>query len=195
MWSSAGATVWLTGLPAAGKTSLALELIGLLEQRGIDAHHLDGDALRLGLCADLTFDRESRRENVRRAAELAKLLAAQGAVSVVSLVSPYATDRNAARALHAAAEVAFVEVWLDTPLAECRRRDPKGLYRRSNRGQIKQMTGVDDPYEPPAAPELVLRPDDGDPRQCARLVIEVLGARISGDESHARDPARQFSLL
>ena len=188
-----GASIWLTGLPAAGKSSLARALIGLLERAGVDCHHLDGDELRKGLCRDLGFDRESRRENVRRAGELAKLLASQRAVSVVSLVSPYARDRDAARALHEGAGLLFIEVWLDTPLAECQRRDPKRLYARSSSGQVKRMTGIDDPYEPPLRPDLVLRPGDGDPWQCALVVFDLFRRRQAGEAAWSTFPSRASS--
>lgn len=173
-----GATVWITGLPAAGKSSLGRALTDLLTGSGVAVQHLDGDELRKGLCSDLGFDRESRRENVRRVAEVARLLAAR-AVAVVSLVSPFRVDRDAARALHERVGVPFVEVWLDTPLAECERRDPKQLYLRARRGELEHLTGLDDLYEAPANPELVLRPQDGDPGHCARLVLSVLSARLS----------------
>lgn len=104
----------------------------------------------------------------------------RGAATVISLVSPFAADRDAARALHEATGVVFVEVWLDTPLAECEGRDPKGLYARARRGELVHFTGVDDPYEPPATPDLVLTPQDGDPVDCAQLVLHVLAARFCG---------------
>lgn len=119
--------------------------------------------MRHGLCGDLGFSASERAENVRRAAQAARLLADAGTVALVSLVSPYAADRARARAIHAEDGLPFLEVWVDTPLEECERRDPKGLYGRARRSELRGMTGIDDPYEPPAAPEVVVRPgQDGE---------------------------------
>lgn len=153
-----GATVWLTGLPAAGKSTLAEAVRRALVERGRAAHVLDGDDLRRGLCADLGFARADRDENVRRAAHVARLLADAGLVVLVALVSPYAEARAAARAIHADGGVPFVEAYLATPLDVCERRDPKGLYARARRGELAGMTGIDDPYEPPPDPELTIAP-------------------------------------
>jgi bifunctional enzyme CysN/CysC len=151
-----GATVWFTGLPGAGKSTIAAGL----EERLIDAGHpaflLDGDNLRHGLNGDLGFDEEARRENVRRTAHVARLLAESGTIALVSLVSPYAADRETAAALHAADQLPFIEVFVDAPLEVCERRDPKGLYARARAGQLTGLTGVGAPYEPPANPDLVL---------------------------------------
>ncbi len=115
--------------------------------------------LRSGLCRDLGFDAESREENVRRTAEVARMLAEAGTVALVSLISPYRTGRAQARGLHETAGVPFLEVWVATPLCECERRDPKGLYARARAGELARLTGVGDPYEPPESAELVLTPD------------------------------------
>jgi adenylyl-sulfate kinase len=149
-----GATVWFTGLPASGKSTVAAALVVRLVEAGIPAYRLDGDNLRHGLNGDLGFDAASRDENVRRAAEVARLMADAGTVCVVSLVSPYAAGRDRARALHEEDGLPFVEVWVSTPLEECERRDPKGLYARARRGEVKHMTGVHDVYEPPAGAEV-----------------------------------------
>jgi bifunctional enzyme CysN/CysC len=154
--AASGATVWLTGLPASGKSTLASALEERLVEGGRAAYRLDGDNLRHGLNGDLGFDRAARRENVRRTAEAARLFADSGAVALVSLVSPWAEDRDAARALHERDGLPFLEVWVDTPLAECERRDPKGLYARGRRGELAGVTGLDEDYEPPARPELVV---------------------------------------
>jgi bifunctional enzyme CysN/CysC len=151
-----GATVWLTGLPASGKSTVAAAYEKQLLAQGRPAYLVDGDNLRHGLCGDLGFDAASRTENVRRAGEAALLLAEAGTVALVALVSPYAADRDAVRARHAEAGVPFVEVHVATPLEECERRDPKGLYRRARAGELPGLTGIDDPYEPPPSPELVL---------------------------------------
>ncbi len=165
-----GATVWLTGLPASGKSTLAAQVEARLLAHGRPAYLLDGDNLRHGLCGDLGFSAAERAENVRRAAQAARLLADAGTVALVSLVSPYAADRARARAIHAEDGLPFLEVWVDTPLAECERRDPKGLYGRARRGELRGMTGIDGPYEPPAAPEVVVRPgQDGEALVAAAL--------------------------
>lgn len=153
-----GATVWFTGLPASGKSTIAAALEERLVAAGRSAYLLDGDNLRHGLNGNLGFGPEARAENVRRAAHAARLFADAGTIALVSLVSPYAADRAAARALHEADGLDFLEVFVATPLAECERRDPKGLYARARRGELEGMTGVDDPYEPPEAAELVLDP-------------------------------------
>ncbi len=155
MTGQSGATVWLTGLPASGKSTLAAEVERRLLDDGRMAYRLDGDNLRHGLCGDLGFSADDRAENVRRTAEAARLLADAGVVAVVSLVSPYRADRERARALHHDAGLPFIEVWLDTSLAVCEERDPKGLYARARSGELSGMTGIDDPYEPPLDAEVV----------------------------------------
>ncbi len=154
-----GATVWVTGLPASGKSTLAARLTVYLAECGVPAYRLDGDNLRHGLCGDLGFDHASREENVRRAAEVSRLMSDAGLVTVVSLVSPYASSRATARAIHEDAGLPFLEVWVSTPLAECERRDPKRLYARARRGEVAHMTGIDDPYEPPEAPDVEIGAD------------------------------------
>ena len=158
-WESlghAGATVWFTGLPAAGKSTIASAVECQLVGEGRPAFMLDGDNLRHGLNGDLGFGEEARTENVRRTAHVARLLAESGTIAIVGLVSPYARDREQAASLHAAIDLPFVEVFVDTPLALCEERDPKGLYARARAGDLKGMTGVNAPYEPPANPDLVL---------------------------------------
>src|SRR5262245_3173024 len=155
-----GATVWFTGLPASGKSTIAAALEERIVVDGHSAYRLDGDNLRHGLNENLGFSAEDRAENVRRTAHAARLLADAGTVAVVSLVSPYERDRQAARDAHEAAGLEFVEVFVDTPPEECERRDPKGLYAKARAGEIEGMTGIDDPYESPATPDLVLHPGD-----------------------------------
>ncbi len=169
-----GATVWLTGLPASGKSTIAVEVEALLVGAGRPALRLDGDNLRHGLNGDLGFAPEDRAENVRRTAHAAALLAQAGVVALVALVSPYAADRAIARAIHADAGVPFVEVWVSTSLAECERRDPKGLYARARAGDLPGLTGVGDVYEPPPAPELSI--GDAEPSSAAAArVLAALG--------------------
>jgi bifunctional enzyme CysN/CysC len=151
-----GATVWFTGLPGAGKSTIAAGVEERLVLAGRSAFLLDGDNLRRGLNRDLGFEPSARRENVRRTAYVASLLAESGSIALVSLVSPYAADRRAAAALHRAGDLPFVEVFVDAPLALCERRDPKGLYARARAGELADLTGVGAPYEPPRDPDLVI---------------------------------------
>ncbi|MCZ4570012.1 adenylyl-sulfate kinase [Rhodococcus erythropolis] len=172
--ATAGATVWLTGLSASGKSTIAVELERRLVAAGIPAYRLDGDNLRHGLNADLGFSAEDRAENVRRVGSVAQLFADSGAVAVACLISPYREDRDRVRAAHEAAGLKFVEVYVDTPIEQCEARDPKGMYAKARAGEIKGFTGVDDPYEAPASAELVIRPEDGTPTELALRIMEVL---------------------
>lgn len=173
----AGATVWLTGLPASGKSTIATLTERALIERGRPAFRIDGDNLRRGLCAGLGFTPEERHENVRRAGHAAALLSEAGVVTLVALVSPYEHDRAVARELHEELGIRFVEVFVDAPVDLCRRRDPKGLYARAASGEIKRFTGVSDPYEPPTRPDLVLHTDEEPAeRSVERLVELVLAA-------------------
>ena len=155
-----GATVWLTGLPASGKSTLAAAVEAQLLRAGRAAYVLDGDNLRHGLNGDLGFSAEDRAENVRRTAEVAALIADAGVVCVAALVSPYAADRDAAREAHARRDLPFLEIHVATSLAECERRDPKGLYARARAGELTGLTGVDAPYEPPERPDLRVEPSE-----------------------------------
>lgn len=177
-----GATVWFTGLSGAGKSTVAAAVYERLVAHGRSAYLLDGDVLRTGLCSDLGFDKESRTENVRRVAEVARLFADAGVVAVAALISPYTVDRAHARAVHEDAGLRFVEVFVDTPLERCEARDPKGLYARARSGELHGLTGVDDPYEIPHDAEIVLHPSDGDPDHMADLVLAALDAGISGSD-------------
>jgi bifunctional enzyme CysN/CysC len=176
----AGLTVWLTGLPGAGKTTSASYLIEALRGEGRATALLDGDLLRAGISSDLGFSAADRDENVRRAGELALLLATQVDVVVVSLVSPRRVARDAVRARHAEVGVGYLEVHVAAPLEVCEARDPKSLYRRARLGEVAHMTGVDDPYEPPLAPDAVLATDVCDAKetgeQLVKVVREVLGS-------------------
>ena len=174
-----GATIWFTGLSGSGKSTVATEVERLLLQRRQPTYLLDGDNLRHGLNADLGFDEASRTENVRRVGEVARLFADAGAVALVPLVSPYRQGRDRARALHSAAGLVFLEVFVDTPIEECERRDPKGLYKKARAGELKNFTGIDDPYEPPLGAELTVRPSDGDAATLAGLVVQAYDSAIS----------------
>jgi len=169
-----GATVWLTGLSGSGKSSVAVELEQLLIEQGKATCLLDGDNLRHGLNSDLGFSVADRDENIRRVSEVARLIADAGLVALVPVISPYRAARQRAREIHEAAELAFVEVFVDTPLEVCEQRDPKGMYAKARAGEIKDFTGIDDPYEPPASPEVHLRMTHGNPQQQAKTVLEAL---------------------
>jgi bifunctional enzyme CysN/CysC len=179
-WSATtlgGATVWFTGLSGSGKSTVAVNVERLLLDRGHAAYLLDGDNLRHGLNGDLGFSKADRAENVRRAAEVARLFADAGVVALVPLISPYREGRARARAIHEAASLPFVEVYVNTPLDECERRDPKGLYAKARAGEITGFTGIDDPYEPPTSCELELTPSHGDPLAQAEAVVSLLRDR------------------
>jgi bifunctional enzyme CysN/CysC len=170
----AGATVWLTGLPSSGKSTVAAALESALVERGRPAYLLDGDNLRHGLNSDLGFSPSDRAENVRRTGEVARLLADAGLIAIASLVSPYAADRAAVRAAHVSDGLTFLEVFVNTPLEECERRDPKGLYARARAGELTGFTGIDDPYEAPERPDLELRPADGGAAEARAAVLALL---------------------
>jgi bifunctional enzyme CysN/CysC len=169
-----GATVWLTGLPASGKSTIAVALEEALVRGGRFAYLLDGDNLRHGLSGDLGFDEASRFENVRRVGHVARLFADAGGVSVVALVSPLAEARDHARRLHEEAGLPFFEVFVDTPVEECARRDPKGLYAKARDGRLSTLTGHGSPYEPPASPEVTIRTLEEDADAAVARLLELL---------------------
>ncbi len=168
------ATLWFTGLSGSGKSTLALAAERALFERGALAYVLDGDNVRHGLCADLGFSPADRRENIRRIAEVARLLNDAGTVVLTSFISPYRADRAAARALLPRGQ--FFEIHVDCPLEVCERRDVKGLYRRARAGEIPDFTGVSAPYEAPERPELHLRTAEHDVASCVRQLIAMLEA-------------------
>jgi bifunctional enzyme CysN/CysC len=167
-----GATIWMTGLSGSGKSTIAAAVEHTLVSSGHSAYMLDGDNLRHGLCADLGFSEEDRAENVRRVGEVAKLLAEAGTVAIASLVSPFEDARDKVRAAHREAGIPFYEVFVDTPLDECERRDPKGLYAKARAGEITDLTGVGSPYEAPRSPDLTTDPDL---ETAVRQVLGLLG--------------------
>jgi len=168
-----GCTLWMTGLSGSGKSTIALAAERALLAAGLPALVLDGDNLRHGLSAGLGFDEAGRAEAVRRAGEAALLVAASGAVAIVSLVSPYEADRARVRARHDASAVAFAVVHVDVPLAIAEARDPKGLYRRARAGELERFTGVSDPYEAPESPDLRLATDTASIDSCAAAVVAL----------------------
>jgi bifunctional enzyme CysN/CysC len=176
-WSKTGqrgATIWFTGLPASGKSTIAVAVERALVESGHVAYLLDGDNLRHGLSDDLGFSAGDRAENIRRVGHLTRLLADAGVIALASLVSPLKSDRQIARALNEAAKLPFVEVYVSTSLAECEKRDPKGLYARARSGELQGMTGIDAPYEPPEDADLVLDTTGADIDALVAQVIALL---------------------
>jgi adenylyl-sulfate kinase len=173
-----GAALWFTGLSGAGKSTIAALVDRQLHAAGRHSYILDGDNLRFGLCKDLGFSPEDRAENIRRIGEVARLFVDAGLIVLCAAISPYRRDRAQARAL--VGEHRFVEIFVDTELAECERRDPKGLYRKARAGEITGFSGIDAPYERPESPELRLVSDGGhSPEALAHLVLtHLLAQRI-----------------
>ncbi|WP_197377189.1 adenylyl-sulfate kinase [Mycolicibacterium baixiangningiae] len=179
-WTSTGqrgATIWFTGLPASGKSTIAVAVERALVESGQVAYLLDGDNIRHGLSDDLGFSAGDRAENIRRVGHLTRLFADAGVVALASLVSPLKSDREIARTLNHAAKLPFIEVYVATPVEECEKRDPKGLYARARAGELKGLTGVDAPYEPPDDPDLVLDTTGADIPALVAQVIDLLDSR------------------
>jgi bifunctional enzyme CysN/CysC len=172
-----GATVWFTGLSGAGKSTLATTLAGMLAEQDRCCFQVDGDDLRGGLNTDLGFTHEDRTESVRRAGEVALLLAKTGHISLVSLIAPYAAERKLVRERHEISDIPFLLVYVATPIKVCETRDPKGLYARARRGEILKFTGVSDPYESPDDAETTVHADLVTPAEGARQVLADLDAR------------------
>lgn len=175
-----GCTVWFTGLSASGKSTIASALEQHLVSGRVWAYRLDGDNIRFGLNKNLGFSAEDRAENIRRIGEVARLFADAGCVALTSFISPYRKDRDLCRALHEqdkAGALPFLEVFVDTPIEVCEQRDPKGLYKKARAGEIKGFTGIDDPYEAPLSPELVLKPAVMSVEECVGAVLELLRSR------------------
>ncbi|MGH3977591.1 MAG: adenylyl-sulfate kinase [Pseudonocardiaceae bacterium] len=170
-------TLWLTGLSGAGKTTIAEAVAETLRFQAREVEVLDGDELRRGLSAGLGFSREDRDTHVRRVGFVAELLARHGVIVVVPVIAPYASTRDEVRRLHDTHGTGYLEVHVATPLAECVRRDVKGLYARADAGEITAMTGMDDPYEEPDKPDLRLDTTDTDVAVTARRVLDLLTER------------------
>ena len=154
-----GATLWFTGLSGSGKSTIAVALEQALYERGVLVYRLDGDNIRLGINKNLGFSAEDRAENIRRVGEVSKLFVDGGVIVLSSFISPYLVDRQIVRELHKADNMPFIEVFVDCSLEAAEERDPKGLYKKARAGEIKNFTGIDDPYEAPEAPEVHLHTD------------------------------------
>jgi adenylyl-sulfate kinase len=163
-------TVWFTGLPSSGKSTLAKILEGRIQERGFPVVVLDGDEVRTWLTVGLGFSREDREENIRRIAHLAAFQNRAGVAAITAAISPYAQSRAEARRVIGR----FIEVYVDCPLAVCEERDVKGLYKKARRGEVQRFTGVSDPYEPPDAPDVIVRTDREDREQCIARILERL---------------------
>lgn len=169
-----GVTVWLTGLSGSGKSTIAVALEEALLTSGHIAFRLDGDNLRHGLNANVGFDAAGRAEAVRRAGEAALLMAESGVIAIVGMISPYRADRDAVRQRHQDAGIRFLEVHVDAPLAVAESRDPKGLYAKARAGEIRGFTGIDDPYEAPATPNVHLRTDQCELPACVEALKKAV---------------------
>ncbi len=164
--------LWFTGLSGSGKSTIANALDVALHKRGYHTFLLDGDNVRHGLCSDLGFSDDDREENIRRVGEVCKLFADAGLIVMSAFISPFTSDRRMVRKLFPAGE--FIEVFMDTPLATCEERDPKGLYQKARSGQIKHFTGIDSPYEVPSHPELRLDTSTMSVEECVDTLIAYL---------------------
>lgn len=164
--------IWFTGLSGSGKSTLANLLEQSLYTQGCHTYLLDGDNIRLGLNRDLGFTQADRVENIRRIAEVSRLMVDAGLIVLVSFISPFCSDRQMARNLFATGE--FLEVFVDTPLEECERRDTKGLYAKVRRGELKNFTGIDSPYEAPENPEIHLLTTDMSASACVDLILQAM---------------------
>jgi adenylylsulfate kinase len=167
-------TIWMTGLPASGKSTLAVALEKALWDRGVHAYVLDGDNIRHGLNKDLGFSPEDRNENIRRIGEVAKLFTTAGVINVTAFISPYRADRDQARKIMAASE--FIEVFVDCPVEVCEQRDPKGHYKKARAGEIPEFTGISAPYEPPLHPEMVIHTDRESEAESVARILSYLEA-------------------
>ena len=172
-----GATLWFTGLSGSGKSTVAVELEGTLHEMGIVSYRLDGDNVRMGINKNLGFSAEDRTENIRRIGEVAKLFVDAGMIALSSFISPYRADRDRVRELHEDAGMDFIEIFVDCSLEEAEARDPKGLYKKARAGEIKNFTGIDDPYEAPEKPEIHLRSDKQSLEEEVNEILAVLRAR------------------
>ncbi|KAG7530111.1 hypothetical protein FFLO_05270 [Filobasidium floriforme] len=171
-----GATIWLTGLSASGKSTIATALEQHLLQRKLHAFRLDGDNVRFGLNKDLGFGPTDRVENIRRIGEVSLLFSSSATLTITAFISPYVSDRQLARKLHEdhKPSIRFIEVFVDAPLSVVEKRDPKGLYQKARAGEIKEFTGISAPYEAPSSPEIHIKTDEVDVAQAVRIIVDYL---------------------
>ncbi|KAJ8507922.1 hypothetical protein ONZ45_g9765 [Pleurotus djamor] len=169
-----GVTIWLTGLSASGKSTIACALEQHLLQLRKFSYRLDGDNVRFGLNKDLGFDEKSRNENIRRIGEVSKLFADAACISITAFISPYRSDRDSVRKLHEQGNIPFIEVFVDAPLQVVEQRDPKGLYKKARAGELKDFTGISAPYEEPEKPEIHIHTDQVDVAESVRIIVEYL---------------------
>jgi adenylylsulfate kinase len=176
-----GATIWFTGLSGSGKSTIAFTVEHALVEAGHLAYVLDGDNIRHGLNKNLGFSAADREENIRRIGEVAKLFADCGALTLTSFISSYRKDRDQVRKIHQEAGMAFIEVFVDVPIEDCEKRDPKGLYKKARaalaEGKPMGFTGIDDPYEAPSKPELTIANHRCTPQEAARQVLAYLASQ------------------
>ena len=169
-----GATIWFTGLSGSGKSTIAVALERALYNIGKLSYRLDGDNVRLGINKNLGFSEADRKENIRRIGEVAKLFGDAGVLSLSSFISPYKDDRDEVRSLHEQTGLEFIEVFVDCSLTEAEKRDPKGLYKKARAGEIKNFTGIDDPYEKPTNPEIHLKTDEMSLEEEVQIILDHL---------------------
>ncbi len=172
-----GATLWMTGLSASGKSTVAVALEQTLLQAGLSAYRLDGDNIRHGMNKNLGFSAEDRAENIRRIGEVAKLFTDACVLTITSFISPYKIDRDKVREVHQAAGLPFIEIYVECPLEVAEQRDPKGLYKKARAGEIKGFTGIDDPYEAPEKAELVINTAELSIEQSVEKILDALRER------------------
>ncbi|MGB1906520.1 MAG: adenylyl-sulfate kinase [Spongiibacter sp.] len=172
-----GATLWFTGLSGSGKSTVAVALEKALMEKGHLCYRLDGDNIRLGINKNLGFSAEDRTENIRRIGEISKLFVDTGVIVLSSFVSPYRADRDLVRELHDEGGMDFIEVHVDVPLSVAEERDPKGLYKKARAGEIKNFTGIDDPYEAPLKPEIVLNSHEQSLEEEVEILLNSLAER------------------
>ena len=177
MLKQKGATLWFTGLSGSGKSTVAVALEKALIEKGHLCYRLDGDNVRLGINKNLGFSAEDRAENIRRIGEIAKLFVDTGVIVLSSFVSPYRADRDQVRELHAQSDMDFLEIFVDVPLSVAEERDPKGLYKKARAGEIKNFTGIDDPYEAPEQAEVVLNSYEMSLEKEVEVLLEEMSKR------------------
>ena len=169
-----GATLWMTGLSGSGKSTISVALERSLFEKGILSYRLDGDNIRLGINKNLGFSADDRKENIRRIGEVSKLFTDAGIITLASFISPYRKDREEVRKIHEDSGLTFVEIFIDCSLESAEKRDPKGLYKKARSGEIKNFTGIDDPYEAPTNPEIHLISDKMSLDDEVRTVLNYL---------------------